>query len=477
MHTLHHYLSLLHHPTSADIIVLVGVVAVVASVLFLLGWSRPTTIFSIGIALEAFSGNWRDIPLPLPLDRVAFLVALLVLFARGTAAASDRRIVFRPIHFLLLAIAVYVLLNGLNAGTIEHSYGFYSWLDRLGAIPFLMFTLGPIIFGNHRQRHVLLVTMVVLGAYLGFTALAEGAKVTALVFPRYIENQALGITQGRARGPFLASDAMGLALFDCAALAIVAAVTWTSRRARWVAWAVAAVDLVGIFFTLTRSIWLGAIVALLVTMGAHPRLRRRLPHVAAAGVVVVVVFLVGVPGLITHVDHRLTYANSVYDRYNTYTAAIRAMEAHPIFGIGWQTFETVGQQYFRQSGTYPLTGLGLEVHDVFLSHLAEIGIPAACLWLLALLTSVGRAALQRGPRELEPWRYALLAMFIVFVSVATFSPLSYALPNLMIWMMAGIVARDRLSAPRAPAGVFVVANRSPGGLVLLPAGTALEAAP
>lgn len=477
MHTFHRLLSLLHHPTPATCILLVGLLVAVASLVFLLGWSRPTTIFSMSIVLEAFSGNWRDIPLPLPLDRVAFVLALIILLARGTAAVSDRRIVFRPIHFLLLGIAGYVLVNGLYAGTILHSYGFYSWLDRLGAIPFLMFTLAPILFGNRRQRQVLLVAMLVLGGYLGFTALAEGAKVGALVFPRFIENPALGITQGRARGPFLASDAMGLGLFDCAALAVVAAVTWTSRRARWLAWAVAVVDLVGIFFTLTRSIWLGAVVAIIVTMAAHPRLRRRLPHVLAAGAVIVGGFLLARPGLVAHVDRRLTYTNSVYDRYNTYTAAVRAMEAHPIFGIGWQTFETTGQQYFRQSGTYPLTGLGLEVHDVFLSHLAEIGIPAACFWLLALLTAVGRAILRRGPPELEPWRYALLGMFIVFVSVAAFSPLSYALPNLMIWLMAGIVARDWLSEPRTSVGWPAVGRRTARGTSLPPELLPLGVAP
>ncbi len=208
--------------------------------------------------------------------------------------------------------------------------------------------------------------------------------------------------------------------------------------------------------------WLGSIVALVVAMLVSARLRRYLPVVVVVGALGVGSAFVLVPGLSSKAQGRVNTESSVWDRYNTNTAAIRAAEAHPLFGIGWQTFETKGTDYMREAGTYPLTGVGLEVHNVFLSHLAELGSVGSLLWAIALFTGIGGSILRRGPPELAPWRLGLVAIFVMYLVVANLGPLSYPFPNLILWLMAGIVARDRhsvvrvseevelLSAPRGP---------------------------
>ena len=52
------------------------------------------------------------------------------------------------------------------------------------------------------------------GAYLGVTAVLEGIGQLGLVWPAYIADPNVGITPERARGPFVASDANGLALYS-----------------------------------------------------------------------------------------------------------------------------------------------------------------------------------------------------------------------------------------------------------------------
>jgi O-antigen ligase len=124
------------------------------------------------------------------------------------------------------------------------------------------------------------------------------------------------------------------------------------------------------------------------------------------------------------------------------------VEAKPVFGFGWQTFITKGVPYIRQSSSYPLTGAGIEVHNVFLSHAAELGLTGSALWTLALFSAVGGAILRRGPPELAPWRVGLVAIFIAFLVVANLGPLSYPFPNLLLWTWAGLAGANHFLVPR-----------------------------
>jgi putative inorganic carbon (HCO3(-)) transporter len=186
------------------------------------------------------------------------------------------------------------------------------------------------------------------------------------------------------------------------------------------------------------------VVGLLASRSA----RKYALYVILAGIVAVPVALVTVPGLDAKATARANSSQPIWDRLNTDRAALSAVEQHPLFGLGWQTFEIEGPAYLRQALTYPLTGAGLEVHNVFLSHAVELGIPGSILWTLALIFGIGGAALRRGPPELAAWRAGLLAILVCFVIVANLGPLSYAFPNLVLWLLAGVTGVDYLSTQR-----------------------------
>jgi putative inorganic carbon (HCO3(-)) transporter len=455
MSRLHSLIQVLTHPTPANLLIALALLVVGVSALTFLTTLDITAVFAIGIALECFSGNWKYIPFPIPLDRACLAFGFLLLILRGTRRMSLRRIVLRPVHFLLFAVVAYVGANALAAGTLTGSHGFYALLDRLGVIPFLMYTLAPTLFGLERKRNILLVAMVALGLYLGTNALFQGVGLNSLVLPHYITNNSIGITTGRSRGPFIASDAMGLALFDCSVFAVIALTVWKDRYARLLCYLVVFLGALGILLTLTRSSWIGSVLGTVVAMMCHPRLRRHVVKVLVGGAVGVGVALVAIPGLASKAGGRAGTTASVWDRYNTNDAAIRAVEAKPLFGIGWQTFETSGIGYLREAATYPLTGEGLEVHNVFLSHFAELGVVGALLWILALLTAVGGAIVRPGRPELFAWKVGLIAIFTMFLVVANLVPLSYPLPNLLLWLTAGIVSIDRNSVSRITIGDII----------------------
>jgi hypothetical protein len=95
------------------------------------------------------------------------------------------------------------------------------------------------------------------------------------------------------------------------------------------------------------------------------------------------------------------------------------------------------------------------VHNVFASNLAELGLIGTTLWVAALLIGVGGAILTRGPPDALPWRILLASTFLLWLIVANASPLADVFPNLLLWLLAGVVVgfgRDIAGAAPRPSG-------------------------
>jgi O-antigen ligase len=340
----------------------------------------------------------------------------------------------------MLGTVAWVIGSALAAGSLRTSYGFFALLDRI-VLPFVFFVVAGRVFGLARSRHLLLRVLVLLGLYLGVTAFFEVVGPHALVFPGYVTDPDVGISFGRARGPFLASDADGLVMVVCGAAAGLAFVRW---RGTWrlVALAASLACALGALLTLTRSIWVGAVLGLVLAGLAAPRARRWLPVVLVVVGIGVVTALSVLPDLQQDAASRAADARSLYDRQNTNAAAVRAVEEHPLTGVGWMRFVDVSADYVRQSDDYPITNIDIEVHNVVLGRAAELGLPGALLWVLCLVAGPVRAAVRRvaDPPDIAGWRLVLVASLGCWLVAIMFSPVPYPLPNFLVWLLGGMVA-------------------------------------
>lgn len=418
--------------------ILAALVGGLVSAGLLLTQVGPSALLAGAVVLQVFSSNWVHLGLPLGLDRILFAATLVTVARDWARGRLDVRQRFTGVHAALGTLVVWALCSALFAGTLLTVNGAFALLDRLGLVPFAAFLLAPLLFRTPAQRNALLVAFVGLGGYLGTVALLEGVGLRGLVLPTYIGDPSLGIHAERARGPFLEAVANGLGLYLSAVVSFVALRVWRRRAARAAGAAVMLLCLTGTVFTVTRAVWLAVVVASVAAMMSERGTRRLvLPSLAVAAAVVAGA-LVLVPGLSEQAASRTTQQQPVWDRYNTNAAAWRIVEERALTGIGWQRFSEEGPAYLRQADDYPVTGVGIEVHNVPLSHAAELGLPGAALYVLALVLALARG-LRRGlSPDLLPYRTALVAIAVAWGVVASFGPLSYAFPNTVLWLWLGL---------------------------------------
>ena len=463
MQRFHFVTQLLQKPDAADIALLAIIVLGALALAYLLSRVEVTVLAIIAILLEVFSGNWGLMSIPVPLDRVFFGITLCSLVLKGARNVSARRLVVRPVHIALLCATTWAVCSAIIAGTIEGSLGFYALVDRFGIVPFIWFLLAPVLFGTARQRRLLIGALVGLGLYLGLTGTLEGLHLYRFIFPHYIAEPNVGIQWGHARGPILESTGDGFCTFVGGTAAAVGLKLWKTTWVRGVCLAALALDLATLFFTLTRSVWIGALSGIIVAMLLSRRSRRVLIPGLVVGAVVVGVTLAASPTLRTDVVGRAESQSPVWDRQNTDLAALRILTDMPLSGVGWENFINVAPNYMVQQPGYPLSGFGIEVHNVFLSHAAELGIPGLLLWLMGFLGAVRRGLLpgRRGApqaaaygpseKDLAWWRWGGFAIVPCFLVIANLSPFSQALPNTLLWMWLGVMAIPYTSRLRVPA--------------------------
>lgn len=398
-------------------------------------------LLTLGVAAQFMSGSSHLYGLPLSPDRVLIAAGMLAFVVHPDA----RRALWRPtfLHLSMAAVLAWCLGSMLWFGTLTDPVAVFALVDSVGVVPFVLFLLAPVVFATAARRHVWLRTLTLLGLYLGAVSTLEGLHLYALVLPPGIVDPSHPHF-GRALGPSLQVASNGLALMAC----MCPAGLYAARKRGWrrLLGATALVLCVaGAFFTLTRSIWLATILGGLVVFLRERRLRRGLFVAAGAGALVLVAVLLTVPSVAASATERAETSRSVYDRLNANAAAVRVVLERPLSGVGLQRFHEVEADWVWQDPDYPITNMGIDVHNVVLGHAAELGLPGLTLWLLVVVLAVGAAwaGPARRSGDLHGLRTAALAYGAAWATVAMLVPIKYALPTSVLWVGLGIVAGRR----------------------------------
>jgi putative inorganic carbon (HCO3(-)) transporter len=162
-----------------------------------------------------------------------------------------------------------------------------------------------------------------------------------------------------------------------------------ARLARLLAGGAAALMLVVLVLTQSRSAWLAGIVSLALLAS----LRWRWGWVVAAGMLLCGALLVGRVGLAGFGEALVSASTpgSLADRVQVWQRAIYMIQDFPFTGIGMGTYSRVADRLYPFLTFAP--GSVEHAHNIFLQVAVDLGLPGLVAWLAVLLMGVYCASL------------------------------------------------------------------------------------
>lgn len=400
-------------------------------------------------------------PVPLTLDRL-LLVALAVgyLILRRLNRLDPKPMT--GTDGILLALVLLLSCSTVFSGAETRTGAGGSPLWRLIAsywMPLLVYWLARQSRITSNGVRLVWAGLTVLGVYLAVTAVAEVTGQWQFVFPKYIADPTRGIHFGRARGPLLAAQSLGLYLSICLLCAWVLR-PFVRRPFQLLLMATYPLLLAAIGCTYTRAAWLavaaGLLVVLLLQLQGAWRAALVSGTLAAAAVLLAVGgdWLVGLQRESAAGDSR----HSVYQRASFAYVSWQMFMDRPLFGVGFGNFASAKLPYLAdRSVALELDSLrDLEHHNTFLSLLTEAGIVGLALFVAVLAGWSRSAWAVAHSRSAPPWARAwgvlMLGSVAVYVFPAMFHDVTLSpADQCLVFFLAGVTVgvRSRMAATPA----------------------------
>lgn len=352
------------------------------------------------------------------------------------------------LDWLVLGIVGWFLISALRGGPVPTgSSPTARWLFYI-VMPAGMYLIARLIEIRDKDIRWMVTGATCLSVYLAITAILEILGLHGLVFPRFIVDPEVWEFYGRGRGPLMNPSGNGIVM----SIGLVAAgisVLYSNHRMRLIHGAVAAVILVGVYATLTRSAWMGAFFAIaLIGMIYAPR------WVRIFGIAVVL--LVGgasVMGLKDQLirlkrDKNLTAADaekSIQLRPLLAVVAWEMFKDHPIIGHGYgHYFEHNDPYHNDRSYNLPLEqARGYAQHNVLLSILVDTGLIGLSMFMawLTMLVGIGwqMARSRSGQSEIRWIGILFLGTTIAYLCNGMFQDVMIIpMVHMFLFFLAGV---------------------------------------
>ncbi|NND99361.1 MAG: O-antigen ligase family protein [Pirellulaceae bacterium] len=329
------------------------------------------------------------------LDRVlwASMLALAVVqFRLGNLRIAR----LTRIDFLIAAIIAYFFLSGMGAGSGPYmTKSFSRWLFY-AVMPAGLYLMARVVEIRAEDIRWFCKVVLGLGVYLAATSVFEVAGYHFAVFPRYIVDPDVWLFYGRGRGPLLNPVGNGF-IITIGTVACVLGFFSSDRRMKLIYAGLFIVLVLGAYATLTRSVWIGLILAVgVIAFVYSPRWLRILS--LAATVLLAGAMTIGLK------DQLLAFKR---DKDLSAQEAAKSIELRPLLAIvAWEMFKDkpiTGHgfgRYFEHSKPFhdirsykaPLEKVkGYYQHNTFLAILVDTGLIGISLFvgLLASLCGIG----------------------------------------------------------------------------------------
>jgi putative inorganic carbon (hco3(-)) transporter len=391
-----------------------------------LGMAFPSVLYLATLTIFLFRPPDLDL---YHADRIAFGVLLFLVTLRMLALRE--KIPFVPgLSLPLLGLVGLAVYRALREPFDVQTWGLVA---NKFIVPFALLHVAILVFRSAAARRHFEIFVILALAYLAFTAVAFLVDARALIFPKFILDESLGIHFDRARGPFLQAVANGVSLNILGILAIVLA-----RNHRKVVLLVWLALPLAILATMTRAVWIA--FAFSVTAVGF-RMGERRVRWACLGLVCIGLLLIAFHGassdsLKNAVSDRTEDRASVDVRMAVYEAGWAMFKERPL--AGWTAGGMYAELARRMEG-YHLSAF--YVHNTYLSLLIEFGIPGLVLYAILIfnLFRLSRAPTRDTGRPVSALRKAWPILLCVYLFNAFFVDMSYQFVIGLMFTVAGIL--------------------------------------
>ena len=433
---------------------LLSVLFAIAILIWLIPIVRSGRMFVLAIAIlgvgtvlgPAFFAI--DGPIQVSLDRVMFFM-MIALAAVGWRLGYISLPSLNRMDYLVAAIVLWFYLSAASGEAPPGTPPIARWLFYI-AMPAGMHAIMRVLKVDSRDVRWLTYGTIGLGIYLAITAVCEIKGLHGLVFPKFIVDADQWEFYGRGRGPLMNPSGNGIVISLGLIAATVAFINATPRK-KVVLGIVIVCLLGGVYATLTRSAWLGAVAAVgLIGLAYSPRWVRVLGLAAA-----VIVAGLAVAGL------KEQLIRMKRDKNLTAVDAEKSMKLRPLLAIvAWEMFKDkpiTGHgygHYFANNGPYHNDrsyGMPLEQarryyqHNVLLSVLVDTGLIGFSLfvgWIGVLALSAWRLARDKlASRESRIVGWLMIGFLVAYFCNGMFQDVMIIpMVHMYLFFLAGLTA-------------------------------------
>jgi O-antigen ligase len=400
---------------------------------FYLWLSLPTAMFLLALSAMLFRPpdlKW------FPIDRAAFFALVLLLGIRVCLGRGSLRIY--PATWPLLGLMLIGLL-----GVLRQSYDPQAWsvLAAKWVVPCIFFHIAGLVFDGTRSLRKLETFLLIVLAYLTAISIFSMLNLQALIVPRFITDEGIGIHAERARGPFLQAVANGLCLN---LLGLVALDSFRRGKLRKILAAIlfCAVP-VALLATKTRAVWIAAVLSVFCLMffGSTLKVRR----IALAWCVVAIA---GSGIMLLYRSNQDPFAQRAMDRspvdFRTemYSAGWQMFVEKPV--LGWGSDGRIQAELEKRvSNFHPEYYV---FHNTFLELAVQRGLLGLGLyvWLMICLFRLGKTRAEPdetgGAFSNPDFRRLWPLLLGVYLLNASAVVMNYQFVNAVLFTIAGILA-------------------------------------
>ena len=355
--------------------------------------SLPVMIMVAWLIAAAVFGAYFfvvKVGIDISIERLLFLMVILLIVTglfKGKVSFQKNIAIELVMGLFVLVCLLSMMREGFLPPSPDLPSPWYTFISGY-LFPFIVFVYAKNYLVNERDVTVILQALFYFGIYLSITAFFEYAELRQFVFPAYINDPTISpLHLERARGPFLNAAFNGVGIL----IGFISGLHLLERKTGFVRSSYLAALLLffpAVFFTLTRSCYLGLVITLAIFLGWYKTSVSKWRLISLPLALILILGIVNSPRLLS-TERR---AGGVYQvqevdiRLALLEKSFFLFKEHPLTGIGMAKFIPASTLSYKGKIRPVVEESTAQFqHNHLLGVATELGIPGILLYLILVI--------------------------------------------------------------------------------------------